>query len=211
MLTPKAGDTKPVEEGFHLRYTVSDGIGIWINQAVTSELSGNGDGAGGIGGDPPGDSESSRSSSRSSSSSVSRDIVHPPLPPPAGMDYSESPSVPPQVQPQPPRTLNSSEMQKIELPYTFKGHPMDMNESYHHWITGVDCYLRYFKHDYKDDDDKMMFVRSILRNKALGYYTNREKHLRKHFQVDIWSAFTSTMEELFIDPGEETECLQKMN
>ena len=81
---------------------------------------------------------------------------------------------------------------------------MDKNESYHHWITGVDRYLRYFKADYNDDDDKIIFVGSILREKALGWYNNREKQLRKHFQVDTWSAFTSAMEE-------ETECLQKMN
>jgi hypothetical protein len=209
VLTPKEGDTKPVEQGFRLRYTVSDGVGVWVKEAVTPEPNGNGDGAGGVGGDPPGDSESSSSSSRSSSSSDSGDDL-PPLPPPAGTDYSESPSVPPQVPPQ-PRTPNPSKKQKIELPYKFKGDPTDKFESYRHWITGVDRYLRYFKDDYNDDDDKIIFVGTILREKALGWYNNREKQLRKHFQVDTWSAFTSAMEERFIDPEEEAECLQKMN
>jgi hypothetical protein len=45
----------------------------------------------------------------------------------------------------------------------------------------------------------------------LGWYNNPEKQLRKHFQVNTWSGFTSAMEERCIDPEEETVCLKKMN
>jgi hypothetical protein len=47
VLTPKEGYIQRDEERFHLQFTVRDGIGIWINQALTPELNGNGDGAGG--------------------------------------------------------------------------------------------------------------------------------------------------------------------
>jgi hypothetical protein len=45
----------------------------------------------------------------------------------------------------------------------------------------------------------------------LAWYNNREKQLRKHFQVDTWLAFTSSVEEQNINQWEETECLEKMN
>jgi hypothetical protein len=52
-LTPKEGDTKPVEQGFRVQYTINNGVGMWIKEAVTPEPNGNGDGAGGIAGNPP--------------------------------------------------------------------------------------------------------------------------------------------------------------
>jgi hypothetical protein len=35
VLIPKEGDTKPDGDGFHLRYTVRDGAGIWVREAMT--------------------------------------------------------------------------------------------------------------------------------------------------------------------------------
>jgi hypothetical protein len=102
------------------------------------------------------------SRSRSSSFCDTGNIDLRPLPPQAGTDYSESPSVLLQGPPQPPRTPNSSKKKKIELPYKFKGDPTDKNESYHHWITGVDSYLKYFQGDYNDDDDQNICGGSIL-------------------------------------------------
>jgi hypothetical protein len=108
VLIPKEGDTKPDGDGFHLRYTVRDGAGIWVREAMTPGPEGNGDGAGGVGGDPPSGSESSSSSSSSSSTSDSRDYDLPPLPPSRGTDYSEhrplSRPLPPSP---PPRPSNS--------------------------------------------------------------------------------------------------------
>jgi hypothetical protein len=188
---------------------------MWIKDALTPELNGNGDGAGGVERDLPGDSESSSSSSSSSSFSESGDNVHPPLPPPGGMDYSEPPALPPvlpqKVPPHPPRAPNCAKKLKIDLPYKFKGDPTHRTESYHHWISGVNCYLAYFKDDYHDDDNKIIFIRSILQETVLAWYNNQEKQLRKHFQVDTWSAVTSAMEEQFIDPEKETECLKITN
>jgi hypothetical protein len=99
VLAPKEGDTKPVEQGVCLQYTISDGIAIWIKEAVTPEPSGNGDGARGSKGDRPVDFVSSSSSSRSSRTSDSADLPLPQLQPPAGMDYSVSPLLPSQVPP----------------------------------------------------------------------------------------------------------------
>ena len=182
-----------------------------IKVTLISKPNGNRDGIEGIEGDPPGDFETTSSSLKSSSSSDIGDNVLPPLPPPAGMDYSKLPSVPLHVPSQPPITPNPSKKQTIELPYKFKEVPTDKSESYHHWITGVNRYLRYVKDDYNDDDNKIIFVGTILRKKALGWYNNREKQLMKHFQVDTWSAFTSAIEERFIDLEEEIVCHQKFN
>jgi hypothetical protein len=74
----------------------------------------------------------------------------------------------------------------------------------------VDRYLRYFKDEYTYDDDKIIFVGTLLREKALAWYNNREDQLKKHFQVDTWRAFISSMEERFIDTEEEKENLRKM-
>jgi hypothetical protein len=74
----------------------------------------------------------------------------------------------------------------------------------------VDRYIRYFKDEYNDDDDKIIFVGTLLREKALAWYNNRENQLKKLFQVDTWQAFISSMEEQFIDTEEEKENLRKM-
>ncbi|KAF8536330.1 hypothetical protein BDD12DRAFT_890511 [Trichophaea hybrida] len=42
------------------------------------------------------------------------------------------------------------------------GDTMDKIKSYHHWITGVDCYLRYCKDEYHNDDDRISLIRNIL-------------------------------------------------
>jgi hypothetical protein len=135
---------------------------MWIKEAVTPAPNGNGDSAGGIGGDPPWNSESSSSSSSSSSSFDNGDDVLPPLPTPGGTDYSEPPALPLQVPRKLPRAPNSAKKQKIDLPYKFKGDPTDRLESYRHWMTGVDRYLRYFRDEYNNDDNKIIFVGSIL-------------------------------------------------
>jgi hypothetical protein len=74
----------------------------------------------------------------------------------------------------------------------------------------VERYLKYFKKKYFKDDDKIIFVGSILREMALAWYNNREDQMKKHFQVDTWAAFVSSIEERFIDTEEEMENLRKM-
>jgi hypothetical protein len=108
VLTPQEGDTNPVEQGFRLEYTVSNGIVMLIAEALTSDSNGNGDCAGGIEGDPPGDSKSSTSSLSIFSSSDGHNDVLPPLPPPqAEIEYSQSHLLPPpQVRRQPQRAPN---------------------------------------------------------------------------------------------------------
>jgi hypothetical protein len=54
VLTAEKGNIKPDEMEFCLWYTVRDGVGNCIKEAVTPEADSNGDGAGGIGGVPPG-------------------------------------------------------------------------------------------------------------------------------------------------------------
>jgi hypothetical protein len=56
-------------------------------------------------------------------------------------------------------------------------------ESYRHWITGVDCYLRYLKDEYNDDDDKNILVRSIFREKVSAWYNNRENSSGSIFRL----------------------------
>jgi hypothetical protein len=87
---------------------------------------------------------------------------------------------------------------------------MDKLESYHHCITGVNHYLRYFKDNYNHNDDKIIFFGSILWEKALAWYNNQDIQLKKHFQVDTWSALTSAMEQQVINPEEEIEFFEKM-
>jgi hypothetical protein len=64
---------------------------MWIEQAVTPELNGNGDSIVSIGEDTSGHSELSSFSSITFHVSDCGDDVLPPLPPPGGTDYIESP------------------------------------------------------------------------------------------------------------------------
>jgi hypothetical protein len=131
-------------------------------RALTPEPNGNGDGAGGVGGDPPGDSESTCSCSSSFSTSDSRDNLLQPYPPPGGTAYSEPPALPPALPPHPPRAPNSAKKHMIDLPYKFMGDPTHSSESYNHKITVENCYITYFKDDHNADDDKIIFIGSIV-------------------------------------------------
>jgi hypothetical protein len=99
----------------------------------------------------------------------------------------------------------------MKMPPVFKGDKKDPKEIYRRWIRSVERYLQYFREEFHDDIDKIIWVGGLLEDKALAWYDNREEDMKKFFQVDNWKSFTSTMEERFVDKQEEEKSLRRMN
>jgi hypothetical protein len=70
--------------------------------------------------------------------------------------------------------------------------------------------MKWHHTDFKDDIDKIIWIRGVMDGKAGTWYNARAEYRKKYFKVDEWNPFVSAMEERFINRQEERKALGKM-
>jgi hypothetical protein len=98
----------------------------------------------------------------------------------------------------------------MKLPKVFKGDPSDDTLPYPKSFHSVEKYIKWHRTNFKDDIDKIIWIRGVMDGKAGTWYDRRAEYIKKYFKVDEWNPFVSAMEERFLDRQEERKALGKM-
>jgi hypothetical protein len=74
----------------------------------------------------------------------------------------------------------------------------------------VESYFRYFKLEFSNEEDRISWIKGILKNKALRWHQARVKALRSQKLVDNWEAYWAAADGQFHNKYETTENARKI-
>ena len=75
----------------------------------------------------------------------------------------------------------------------------------------MDDYFSYSADLFPGDENKILWISSVLKDKALVWYQNRKETFRQKNEVDDWRRFWLAMKERFRDAFEQEEAERKLN